>query len=234
MTTQEFSNMFDTLVSSYSNGISFDDYEKSVFLTKAQHNLVVSLYNGKNIAGDTFENTEEVRTYLSPLIYHKTKVDAYNTVNKINSISHIYKLEQNVLFIIYESVDWDKKDVGCISNSNITVQPITHDEYHKIKKNPFRGANDKRVLRLNVQSGQGPEQYVELISKYPISSYTYRYIREPAAIIINDLDPLTTIEGGYKRLECMLHPSLHHTILEEAVKLALTSRGITTNNNKNA
>ena len=49
MTTEEFSNEFDVLLNSYSSGgIEFNEYEKSIFLTKAQEDLLVELYNGKN------------------------------------------------------------------------------------------------------------------------------------------------------------------------------------------
>ena len=76
MTLEEFSNEFDILVQSYSKQLpfgetynfSFTEYEKSVFLTKAQEELVIELYNGKNPNRDSFEKTEEIRRYLSSLI----------------------------------------------------------------------------------------------------------------------------------------------------------------------
>ena len=59
MKREEFSNGFDVLVNSYKrfkdfdkqeflDSIEFNEYEKSLFLTKAQEELVSSLYNGKN------------------------------------------------------------------------------------------------------------------------------------------------------------------------------------------
>ena len=46
MTTREFSQAFDALVAAYNDTalgdkLSFDEYEKSVFLTKAQDELIV-------------------------------------------------------------------------------------------------------------------------------------------------------------------------------------------------
>ena len=49
MTTEEFSNEFDALLNSYStteetpNTIELDEYEKSVFLTKAQEDVVIDM-----------------------------------------------------------------------------------------------------------------------------------------------------------------------------------------------
>ncbi len=34
--------------------------EKSIFLTKAQEEIIIDLYNGKNPFGDSFEKTEEL------------------------------------------------------------------------------------------------------------------------------------------------------------------------------
>ena len=73
MTTKEFSDMFDTLLNSYSlqNGfgdtnslreVVLDEYEKSVFLTRAQEQLIISYYSGNNSGGEAFENTEEYRS----------------------------------------------------------------------------------------------------------------------------------------------------------------------------
>lgn len=76
MTTEEFSNEFDILLYSsdalgfgeVQGKLQFDEYEKSVFLTKAQEELVISIYDGKNLSGESFENTEEARRSLSSLV----------------------------------------------------------------------------------------------------------------------------------------------------------------------
>ena len=76
MTNKEFSNEFDTLVASYRrfknfddrenlDSIEFDEYEKSVFLTQAQEDLVKSYYSGKNPFRESFEANESLRRGLS-------------------------------------------------------------------------------------------------------------------------------------------------------------------------
>ena len=75
MTCKEFSEEFDILLNSYgvpvafgqANPLLFDEYEKSLFLTKAQEAIVTQLYNGK-LLGHSFEETEELRMYLESLI----------------------------------------------------------------------------------------------------------------------------------------------------------------------
>jgi hypothetical protein len=49
MTSEEFSNEFDILLNTYAADgvITVDEYDKSVFLTKAQESLVIDLYTGR-------------------------------------------------------------------------------------------------------------------------------------------------------------------------------------------
>ena len=59
MTVTEFSNEFDVLIDSYRrfkdfdnkenlDSLDFNEYEKSIFLTRAQEDIVTSFYNGLN------------------------------------------------------------------------------------------------------------------------------------------------------------------------------------------
>ena len=60
MNIKEFSDRFDTLLNSFGNtpNIVLDEYEKSVLLTNAQEDLVLSMYNGKNPFNDSFETND--------------------------------------------------------------------------------------------------------------------------------------------------------------------------------
>ena len=159
MTNAELSNGFDTLVSSYRrfkdfdkqeilDSIEFDEYEKSFFLTKAQEELVMSYYDGKNIYGDSFEATEELRRQLDSLV--KTKV--YTTQDMVegtgvSSNSVFFQLPSDLAFITMEQLTYDDKSLGCYNGSRVNVQPTKQDEYNKIKNNPFRGVTKYKALR---------------------------------------------------------------------------------------
>lgn len=233
MTTEEFSNGFDTLVNSYRrfkdfdkqeilDSIEFDEYEKSFYLTKAQEEVVINFYNGKNPYGDSFESTEEMRRYLESLV--KTRV--YSTDEQVNgtgvSISSVfYKLPDDIAFITMEQVTYGDESLGCYNGSAATVYPVTQDEYSRIKNNPFRGPTKYKVVRLD--SG---ENVIELVSKYDIREYLVRYLSKPEPIILETLPNDLTIEGKNERTECKLNPILHDTILDRAVQIALQAKGI--------
>ena len=208
MTNPEFSYEFDIL---YNNIMSnqapgLDEYEKSVFLTKALEEITVSLYTGKYPLYEGFESTEEIRRYLNSL--YETYI--YNNSNlNSNSSSLEVNLPPSVLFIVYES--------AIVDNKELMVVPTTYDEYHRVKRNPFRQANSRRVLRLE-KSG-----IIILDSIVPINSYKMVYLRKPQPIILTNLSEGLTINDSNKETPCELPEALHRTILERAVQLAKIS-----------
>lgn len=227
MNLKEFSDGFDTLVGSYiadvvqgkeNNSISFDEYEKSLFLTEAQEELLLSYYNN-DIIRQSFEATEEMRRYLDTLVETYATTRQVSNMKAISSNSYFYDLPQDLWFIVYEAVNFEDNALGCKSSKYITVTPVTHDEYHRVKYNPFRGANERRVLRLDAG-----DNLVEIISKYNISEYLVRYLAHPTPIILIDLPDNLSIEGFNSKMECALDESLHRVILENAVRKALVYR----------
>ena len=223
MTTEEFSNEFDILLNSYSSkdqqSINVDEYEKSVFLTKAQEDLIISVYNGKNSTYESFEQTEEIRRYLSNIVKTVEATRYDNTSIWITSNSYLYDIPKDLWFITYEYAILNDSKLPCKQNINALVIPVTQDEFYRVYNNPFKGPSNKRVLRLDSDNN-----IIELISKYNIDKYVIRYISKPTPIILEDLTEDLSINGESKKTECILNTSLHRKILDRAVLLALTSK----------
>lgn len=234
MNISELSAMFDTLLNSYASRAAFgdatpirevvlDEYEKSIFLTKAQEELVVSLYNGRNSSALSFEESEELRRYLSNLV-ETTEIEPIRTSNGlplgVYADSKFFTLPEDLWFITYEAVKLDDNEEDCFKGKSMDVYPVRQDEYHKIKKNPFRGANDRRALRLDLG-----DDVVEIVCKHQVTSYCIRYIRKVRPIILESLPNGLTINGETGPSECELHSGLHHKLLEIAVQMALFSKG---------
>lgn len=232
MTREEFSNSFDVLLNSYKNNpafgvnfdtvnISLDEYEKSVFLTRAQEDIIINLYNGKNIYGDSFESTEEIRRYLDSLIKTKiyTNEDAISGT-KLSESSILFNLPEDIAFITLEQIKYSDELLGCADGSIASVYPVTHDEYEVIKNNPFRGPTKYKAIRIDYGNS-----IVELVSKYNIGEYLIKYLSKPKPIILEDLPDDLSIENYKEARDCELNPILHNTILTRAVQLAVASRG---------
>jgi hypothetical protein len=235
----DFSQGFDTLLNSYAVAAGFgstdnpvsielDEYEKSLLLTQAQEDFIISLYNGKNSSGDSFEATEEMRRYLSNLIKEASLSPITTTSGAplgVESNSKFFTLPDDLWFITYESVS--VSDGKCENESSLDVYPVRQDEYRKLRKNPFRGANDRRALRLDLA-----DNVVEVVSKYTVGSYYVRYLKKLSPIILEDLPDGMTINGVGTATNCMLHDALHQKILELAVQTAIQTRGYVRNNNR--
>ena len=230
MTIEEFSNEFDTLLNSYATinqfgkvenpaTIELDEYEKSVFLTKAQEEIVIDLYSGKNPLGDSFEKTEEVRRYLSDLIKTYTTTDKKVGYVGLSKTSIFFELPEDLWFITYESAGLEDSRLGCMNGEEISVIPVTQDDYFRIAKNPFRGTNKRRALRLDLGN-----RMVEIVSEYNIARYLVRYVARPEPIVLTDLPDNLSINEVSTKTECKLNPVIHRAILEKAVQLALISK----------
>lgn len=245
MITEEFSDAFDTLVNSAANvdnfgsidnTLKFDEYEKSYFLTEAQEEIVRELYTGKNRFGESFEKTEELRRLLNNLIVtYKQSLSEENYNNlALTDKSYLVPILDDVMYIIYEAVRLKDDSLGCYSGTVINVQPITHDEYNKIKDNPFRGPTRYKALRLDTNDVKSTNtndvkliNCVEIISKYSCDEYIIRYLKKPSPIILVDLDDSNvSIDGNTKKHDCELNSILHEYILERAVDMALKTKSI--------
>jgi hypothetical protein len=221
MITSEFINEFDLLYDAGSKGApSIDNYEKSVYLTTAQEELVKAYYSGKNQKG-SFENTEKNRRVLNELT--KTYVQSTQTIsgNGISPLSVFYAIPE-VFYIILEQVKFNDNGVA----KTVTVKPTTHDEYLNNVKNPFRQPNKRKVLRLDI-SKEGANNLVEIITDQTLTEYFMRYVDKPKPIIVTniatgDFDGLgLTIDGVTAVTECKLNRELHREILNRAVELAI-------------
>lgn len=219
MTTQEFSDQFDILYNNIASNATpgVDEYEKSVFLTKAQEEIVIRVYNG-TYEGDSFEGIEEVRRYISELIREISLTSQQTGYIGASPKSVFYQIPDDVWFRTLEEVKYASGQ-NCVDQGEPYVQPITQDEYHTIKRNPFKRQNERRVLRLDLRNNIS-----ELISNYPIESYYLRYLVRPTPIVLADLtDYNTSINGVTTITECELNPIIHNTILSIAVELAKQS-----------
>lgn len=202
MTLEELSNEFDVIVNSYDNSQSlvFNEYEKSIYLTKAQEYIIKDLYRN-------YEGTEELNSYLNTLIK-----DKIYPIKDITNIELDYP--DNFLYILKE---YANIATTCKSSERVSVLPITQDEYNETVGNPFRGSKSK-VLRLS-------EDKIKLITDLPIVSYTMTYLSNPSPIILVDLPNGLTINNESKKSTTIeTSESIHREILDKAVQLAIQSK----------
>lgn len=128
MTTEEFSNEFDIQVNSFATSeafghqqdpLKFDEYEKSVHLTKAQEEVVRELYNGQ-LTG--FEDTEQSRRFLSNLV-RTAEISCRVSPGSVSESSIFAVLPSDLMYIVYEAAIIDG-DSDCLKGKQVAVIPV--------------------------------------------------------------------------------------------------------------
>lgn len=225
MTTQEFSNEFDVL---YNNIMSnqapgLNEYEKSVFLTKAQLEILKNYFNPKgNKYGQGFDENAKRQIDFSTLIT-VAKPSQYTldgSYVKFDDRSQLYKMPQDILLMLNETgintVDGVKRLISII--------PMNYEEYARLMSKPWKQPLKNQGWRL-FQSTGGVDFISEVVIKYnsSLTDYKIRYVKRPKPIILANLaDEYSnvSIEGINTITECELDPILHPEILQRAVELA--------------
>lgn len=156
MTTQEFSNEFEVL---YNNIMSnqapgLDEYEKSIFLTKAQEELVRDYFNSRNVKNaqgfdDNQKRQYDFSTLLSSIrlpdytdtlrVLLVSGLPAYNTT--FDNRARIYLAPSDLFLAINESIEDSVK-------RRYSVLPISYDEYNRLMLKPYGFPLKRQAWRI--------------------------------------------------------------------------------------
>lgn len=249
MTTEEFSNSFDVLLSSYKyksefgeqssiGDVNLDEYEKSIFLTQAQDNVVKRYFTRTlNPAGEGFDDSTRRQLDFSSLI----------AISEItNKVDNATPFNDNGIVISFENFgtlgnSTYKKEPLFIINEKVTaggksyvVIPINYKDYDRMMSKAYSEPLKRQAWRLFESDSNSLNKQAEIILRTDageFTSYKVRYVRRPRPIVLVDLtgtDNALSIDGINTVTECELNPIVHSEILEEAVRLALMSKGIET------
>lgn len=220
MSTNEFSDIFDVLynniTSNQAPGLS--EYEKSVFLTKGQDEILKNYFNPKskgNTIQDGFDGNAKRQVDFSMLTSVETKSsDFENPLFDTRENTKSVGLPSKLMFAINEVAEVTRNDKSVI----LQVIPIKFDEYSRLMCKPYKRPLKYQAWRLTNNNTSNKADIV-IGPSDTLTKYTIRYVRRPNPIIVSDLDGLS-IEGKSTATECELDPILHEEILQRAVELA--------------
>jgi hypothetical protein len=190
-----------------------------VFLTKAQDEIIKNYFTanskGNNI-GQGFDDSAKRQADFSVLMKTATCSPA-TIVGKIDERSVGYSFPDDVFIVINEAVK-----VGTLIKQ---VVPLKYDEYLRLMSKPYKRPLKYQAWRLinsGVVRGSASTKTVEIIAGPgdTISSYSVRYVRVPAPIIVGNLDGLSIDGISAVSTKCEIDPILHEDILQRAVELA--------------
>lgn len=230
MTLKEINTEFDMLYNNISSGAApnLNEYEKSLFLTKAQNELVQMYYSGKNSHYNSFESDEEVRRYLDTLIQTDT-INLSNVQSYGAFKSYTVLKPQDLLYVVREIVHNASK--GCLNGSIMSVIPITHEDLNNVLNDPFKRPNERKAIRYDDSTFTDVQFHI--LSNVDLSSYEITYLRKPNPIILVDLklefgtdendNAEYTIEGYDQPQPLSVPDVLLRKIIARAVELAKTT-----------
>lgn len=202
MTTQEFSNTFDTLLNSYNTQSQFgeqaskreivlDEYEKSVLLTQAQDIIVKSYFDGTlNQQGQGFDDSTRRQMDFSSLI----KIAELAPLDPSEAQVQIFD-DRGIVYPLPRKVVDDVEiegttDVLFILNEKLTqvctkgqqrveqwrkdfvIVPISYKEYDREMSKPYAQPLKKQAWRLFQNQATGFDINSELIPRFNVKEET--------------------------------------------------------------
>ena len=229
MTASEFSQEFDILYNNIASNQApgLTEYEKSVFLTKAQDEIIKNYFTNKpngNKYQEGIEDSAKRYSDFSCLITVKSiNASEHSEDSCIDSRGQICLLPNDLMITLNEKFK--------INTDEFQVIPITLAEYQRLMSRPSGDPLKRQVWKLMGNSATGNGS-IEIISHWKDSRTSsnkliIRYIRKPYPIILEDLSAQgLTINGENNTYNngtgeaCELAKELHPEILQRAVELA--------------
>lgn len=247
MTTTEFSNQFDLLFNNITSNQApgLNEYEKSVFLTKAQDEITKNYFDadsqGNNVKKG-FDGSEIRQMDFSDLI-ETVKPELTTEEGNIDPRALVFKIPKSdrVYIIVNESLHL-MDSIGDKPKGMRQVIPLKYTEYTRLMSKPFKEPLKNQAWRLiskgrdeassadKTSTAGAVSSRVEIVTtsadkkKYGTIQYVLRYVKRPRPIILTDLANTfgedLTINGENKAMTCELNESTHEAILQRAVELA--------------
>lgn len=149
MTNSEFSNEFDIL---YNNIMSnqapgLDEYEKSVFLTKAQKEILKAYFSPReNKVQEGFDGSQKRQYDFSTLI---RTASLYNVNTYKERITELDKTDKRSLVFVFPKDYFLSINEIISDNKQIySVIPLAYDEYQRVMLKPYALPTKRAAWRL--------------------------------------------------------------------------------------
>jgi hypothetical protein len=201
---------------------NLDEYDKSVFCTKAQEEIVKNYFNPKgNKYQEGFDDDPKRQADFAALI--QSKAITISATGNFDKRTGTYKgsWDSDVFIMINEQMTSSQNSV----QYTYTIRPISFTEYDRVMQKPLKYPPKNQVWRLITGTSDRKTQF-DLIGMFNgTPTYEIRYVKRPKPIILVDLSSIgsgLTI-NGYSTVQdpvCEMSEHLHEEILQRAVELA--------------
>ena len=222
----EFDILFDNIMSGKAPGLN--DYEKSVFLTKGQEDLLKNYFNPKG--NKYFEGKEDSSKRMMDFINIIevricTSLDSSTYPVSFRKNSSFYSVPEDMFIPLDYIITNDTKDVRVI--------PLKEEEINRLFSKPYKKPF-KNTAYLFTRTDYNKDSAFEVILRKEdlldtSLKFKVKYIRYPKPIILRDLTEVASeygldfnlsINGHSNYSECELRQATKKEILDRAVLLA--------------
>jgi hypothetical protein len=231
MNVSEFSLEFDVLYNNITSNLSpgLSEYEKSVFLTRAQEQIVKNHFGIKSNSkqeglNNSIKRDTDFSTLFKTVSINSGITEIPNPTNTLNTRVRRFTIKEDYLFIINEFCEIEKRDsAGNVDTQLTTVVPLHYSEFARLNSGPYKEPNLHETWRIISDVVTVNESTFDLYIRYnwTLTNYIIRYIKKPNPIILEELNTQNlTIDGKHEVSSCELNPILHQEVLDRAVELA--------------
>lgn len=195
MTASEFSQEFDILYNNIASNQApgLTEYEKSVFLTKAQDEVIKNYFTGKPNGNKYQEGIEDSAKRYSDFscLITVAEIAAVDSPSTIDKRGQIINLPANLMISLNERFSVRTGAQANTETDSYQVLPITLQEYQRLISKPSGDPLKRQVWKLMGNSANGNGS-VEIISHWkdtrtPNNKLIIRYVRRPYPIILEPL-----------------------------------------------
>lgn len=233
MTNKELSLEFDILFNNIMSGIApgINDYEKSVFLTKGQEEIIKNYLNPLgNKYAEGLDDSKKRFTDFSGLIKTEEISTLTTPVASIDRRAVTFALPTDAFVLLNEVLQGTDKEA---KTRDFQIIPISYLEYTRLMSRPYKEPLKGQAWKITTEGSTVAHSTIIPNSSITSSKYIVRYIKRPNPIILRDLSEIEFEEGleaGFLSInnirvktECELNPEIHREILDRAVELAKVS-----------
>lgn len=233
MNNTELSLEFDILFNNITSGIApgINDYEKSVFLTKGQEEIIKNYLNPLgNKYAEGLDDSKKRFTDFSGLIKTAEISTLITPSASIDRRAVNFALPTDAFVLLNEVLQGTDKE----SNTrDFQIIPISYLEYTRLMSRPYKEPLKGQAWKITTEGSTVAHSTIIPNSSITSSKYIVRYIKRPNPIILRDLSEIEFEEGLEAdflsinnirvKTECELNPEIHREILDRAVELAKVS-----------
>ena len=167
MTTTELSDQFDVLYNSITSNQApgLNEYEKSVFLTKAQEEIVKNYLSPKgNVRQEGFDDSPKRQVDFSSIM-ESSSLQSTSNANRFDPRSECYLLPSNMFIVLNEQLSTPDR--------LYTVVPISYDEYNRLMSKPYKYPPKNQAWRLITRNEQISASSDVVTQNYVSGEQTY-------------------------------------------------------------